>query len=955
MKIRFLVLALFLAAFGARAEVFGDAEWLRDPRMAGHGIVNLLTRASVPAPKPSGPLNVHTLLRKEIELKAAPRSAQLYISGDDYYKFSINGHPVVQGPEGGYHFSYPYYWLDVTSFLEAGTNCLGSHAFYQGLRNRVWCSADNRSGFIARLEVTYEDGTTERFITDESWKLHQLAAFPGEATTGYSTQFIENIDMRAMPVGWERTGFDDSTWIAPLTGRQDHVFVQQITPPLQRYRVEPVVTKELGAGGYFYDFGTEVVGHTVVQVKGEAGHTITVRHGEELDDHARVRHALRANVVYEEKPVLSGGDDTIAFYDYRAFRYLEVLDSPVPPTVYVEVRHHPFDANASTLTSADPALENIFALCRNTIQMASQSGIVDCPTREKGQYLGDAVIAARAHMWLTGDLTMTRKVLYDFYLSCQIHAGMMGVAPGSFMQEIAEFPLQYALLLEAYYRQSGDLEFVRAMADNVFPGLYQYYAGYRKASGLLEGLTKPEKWLVVDWPGNLRDGYDYDYSMTRANTVLNGFYYGSLRAAARIERALGRDGQAYDAVAEEVAAGFAKHLANPETGLYVDAPGSAHSSLHANAIPLAFGLTAGADPAKMLALIESKGLKCSPYIASYVIEACFRAGAPDLGYALMTNDTEYGWKEMLRQGATNCTEVWNPSMKKNMSWCHPWATSPIYIIAEQVFGLSPVAPGWSTVRIAPPAIANLPALSLSVPHPAGKMTVTFDPEKGYALEVPDGVKVERHAPEGFKINTGNAETVEGPPPAALVPVGEPMEQAELAEILAASGWLDRVGEGLGALVDVSAQRFYLIEGGAITWDVPCATATNGTGSKQGSNQTPLGWHTVDMKIGDGAPWGQVFRSRGATDEIWKPGGNKTEDLVLTRILWLQGLEPGKNLGTDADGAVVDSKARFIYIHGTNGEDRIGTPSSHGCIRLYNDDVIVAFDRMPEGTPVLIVE
>lgn len=952
------VLCLMVASAGA--DVFEGAQWLRDPRMAGHKVINFLLREQAPVPESKGPRNIHTLLRREISLKDKPTSAQLYISGDDYYKFSINGLPVVQGPEGGYYFSYPYYWLDVTGFLEAGTNCLAGHVFYQGLRNRVWGSGDNRSGFIARLDVEYADGTAEHFVTDKDWRLHELAAFPGETTTGYLTQFIENIDMRAFPVGWDKTGFDDSGWTDPLVQRQDHVFIQQVTPPLQCYRVDPAVVKELGGGGYFYDFGTEIVGHTVVQVQGEAGQTLIVRHGEELDEHARVRYKLRANLTYEEKPVLSGGPDTIAFYDYRAFRYIEILDSPVPPVVWVEVRHHPFDARASQFRVADPSLENIFALCKNSVQMGSQGGFVDCPSREKGQYLGDAVITSRSHLWLTGDPSLTRKALYDFYLSCQIHPGIMGVAHGHFMQEIADFPLQYPLLLEHYFEYTGDVAMLQAMVDHVLPGLFDYYGGFVARSGLIEGLNKPEKWLLVDWPGNLRDGYDYDYSSTRANTVLNAFYYGALRCAARLERALGRDGQAYDAKAEQVSSGFATYLANPETGLYVDAPGSVHSSLHANAIPLAFGLTAGVDPARMLALIQSKGLNCSPYIASYVIEACFRAGASDLGYALITNDTDHGWKEMLRQGATTATEVWSPEQKKNMSWCHPWSSSPIYLIAQYVMGLSPAVPGWATVRFAPQPIENLPEMSLTVPHPQGSMTVSYSPKHGYVLSVPDGVTVDLEAAEGVKVDVGSAKVVTIAP--EQTPVESPIESSgetpvkqDVLQKLTALGWSDKVGDGLGVWIDVPQQRMRVIENGTVVWDVPCATAKAGTGSVSGSLQTPLGWHKIDTKLGDGAPWGQVFRSRVPTTEIWKPGQDVAEDLVLTRVLWLDGLEPGKNKGKTADGRLVDSKERCIYIHGTNGEALIGTPSSHGCIRLFNDDVIVAFDKLPVGTPVLITD
>ena len=173
------------------------------------------------------------------------------------------------------------------------------------------------------------------------------------------------------------------------------------------------------------------------------------------------------------------------------------------------------------------------------------------------------------------------------------------------------------------------------------------------------------------------------------------------------------------------------------------------------------------------------------------------------------------------------------------------------------------------------------------------------------------------------------------------------------QLLDDSGWRDRVSVGTGIWVDVGRQLLTVIKNGEIEWQAACATAIAGTGYLEHSNQTPLGWHHVTQKIGDDAPWGQVFRARVATDEIWKPGDGIEEDLVLTRLIWLSGNEPGKNLGYDTEGQNVDSKRRFIYIHGTNDEAQIGTPSSHGCIRLRNDDVITLFASTELNTPVLI--
>ena len=195
--------------------------------------------------------------------------------------------------------------------------------------------------------------------------------------------------------------------------------------------------KTLGTG-LVPGFGVGIVGQTRVERQGPEGHTITVRHAEELDENGRARYKMRANITYEEKPVLSGGKDVIPFYDYRGFRYIEVIDAPEEPEVWVMARHHPFDPAASAFTSSDAELEQIFRICKNGIHMGCQGGFLDCPTREKGQYLGDAVIAARAQMWLTGDASLTRKALYEFYLPARCTRACWGGA-GHFMQKLRSF------------------------------------------------------------------------------------------------------------------------------------------------------------------------------------------------------------------------------------------------------------------------------------------------------------------------------------------------------------------------------------------------------------------------------------------------------------------------------------------------------------------------------------
>ena len=132
-----------------------------------------------------------------------------------------------------------------------------------------------------------------------------------------------------------------------------------------------------------------------------------------------------------------------------------------------------------------------------------------------------------------------------------------------------------------------------------------------------------------------------------------------------------------------------------------------------------------------------------------------------------------------------------------------------------------------------------------------------------------------------------------------------------------------------------------------------STAEKGAGQNKGSFCTPLGQHIVRAKIGKGAPVFSQFAARRLTGKIWSPSmsaSNSKEDWILTRILWLSGLEVGFNrLGNQ------DTMQRFIYIHGTNDLVNLGKPKSHGCIRMDNYDIIDLFDQINVGDHVLISE
>ena len=152
-------------------------------------------------------------------------------------------------------------------------------------------------------------------------------------------------------------------------------------------------------------------------------------------------------------------------------------------------------------------------------------------------------------------------------------------------------------------------------------------------------------------------------------------------------------------------------------------------------------------------------------------------------------------------------------------------------------------------------------------------------------------------------------------------------------------------------VDISEQRLYLIENNLIKASFPISTSKYGEGSIQNSFKTPLGEHSIKEMIGEEAEINTIFTSRINTKRsatIIDQYEDTDNDYVTSRIIWLDGEEEGFNKGGN-----VDSFRRYIYIHGTHEEGLIGTKASHGCIRMFNYDVIELFKLVNIGTKVLI--
>ncbi|MBQ3079378.1 MAG: family 78 glycoside hydrolase catalytic domain [Clostridia bacterium] len=662
-------------------------KWLTAQEFSKCEAVNVFHRESEGNVQPSDASrnNFHMYARRAFRLSSRIRSAEIRITADDYYKLYINGAYVAQGPAPGYPDRYYVNRLDVMKYLRAGDNVIAVDVYYQGLVNRVWVSGDMRQGFMMELIV---DGKTA-VRSDERFHYMKSASYTTKDTFGYETQYSEHFDSREEPVGWKDVGFDDFMWTAcAVKPKTDYKLMWQETPVLDTEMITPEILLKEGKRT-LYDFGREISGVICARAKGREGSVVTLHMGEELTGEGTfVRYQTRANCRYEDTWTLSGKTDEWEMYDYRGFRYLEVIGDDDTEILEIAARsqHYPLDEDACVLETTDHKLQKIFELCKNTIKTGVQEGFLDCPTREKGQYSGDLVITSLTHLYISGDVRLLKKALEDWMHSAFITKGLMAVFPCAFMQEIADYTLEFPLVAVRYYEHTGDRELLKE-AYKACLGIYETYRKYERADGLIENVT--EAWNLVDWPKNLRD--DYDFPLEKpvgpgCHNVINAFYIGFVGGTEKIASILG---EKFEARFSKLASAYEKAFYRPDQGLYADSENSSHFAVHSNILPLFYGMVSKDKEEKIAGWLIESGMKTGVYMAFFLLKALARAGKYEEVYKLITSEGEHSWMNMLDEGATTLFEAWGKDQKWNTSLCHPWASAPVSVLIEDVLGITP--------------------------------------------------------------------------------------------------------------------------------------------------------------------------------------------------------------------------------------------------------------------------
>ncbi|MGI8867531.1 MAG: family 78 glycoside hydrolase catalytic domain [Mycobacteriales bacterium] len=712
-------------------------------------------------------------LRKEITLDQPVTRARLYSTALGVYEVRVNGTALGRDEEApgwtDYDYRIPYQTYDVTGALDAGPNVVAarvSDGWYAGqvssFGRAQWGDAPL---FLARLDVTYADGSTERFGTGADWRCGNGGIRYADLIGG------EVIDARLEPAGWDRPGFAADWPVAaralPRAGRLEG----QTAPPVAvEHEIPAVRVSRLPGDRFLVDFGQNLVGAVRLRAAGPAGTHLVLCHAEVLDaDGELYLEALRGADAVDEFFLAGAGEETFApRFTQHGFRFVEVSGYPgelSADRIDALVVHAEMDPIGEFSCSDDRinALQHNIVWCQRGNFLTVPT---DCPQRdERLGWTGDAQVFGATAAFNYDVRTFFRKWLRDLRDAQLDNGAVTHFAPNPPGQRgdrdqgaagwgdvIAILPAQ---LLQAYADR-------RAVAETL-PAIKEWVDF---CEGTTDGLIRPD-WGFADWlamiatPKNLVATAFFAYSAKVGADLARGS--GEAELAAELDR---RYQEIRDAFRARFVRGGGRMIASTQTA-YV--------------LALHFGLLEpDEEPAAAAALVAdvksrnwhlSTGFLGTPYL----LDVLTRTGHLDVAYRLLTQDTFPSWLYPVVHGdATTIWERWD-SWSDSRGFQDPGMTSFNHYaygavgdwIYRTVGGLCAAAPGYAEIGVAPRPGGDITSARTALQTPHGPVEVEWSGDADdfrLAVSVPANTVAHVALPPGI--------------PGSITEGGVPLESAD---------------------------------------------------------------------------------------------------------------------------------------------------------------------------------
>lgn len=651
----------------------------------------------------------------------SPESANQYV-----YKLYLNDEFVGAGPPRGYtrgkiipaqtkpstrdsDVISRYNTFDVTKLLKTGQeNVVGALNY---------TTEDKR--FIFQMKIIYVDGTRETVVSDDTWKAlpagDKVIKDLGNISFHYFHAPREGINANYFPFGWNNSGFDDSDWAKVSVEEPIENLMASATLNTERYLVEPEMIIKKGEGHYFIDFGKSYVAGFQLNIDGLEGQEVEIRLGEELSETQTVLHNMRTGNTYQEVWTLKDGPQTLENWGYRVFRYAEILNAPGPLQLSnvraVELRQ-PFNDEASYFSSSDTILNDVWDICKYSIKALSLDMYVDTHTRERLNYEGGIFTEQLSDYTVHGEYAFPRfSIEHPYYRPTWPTEGKQNSV----------------MMAWRDYMYTGNCSSLRMHYDALKTKTLEdfinedYLVEKDIDAGGQHGTYGRD---MVDWPISELDGFQF----TNINTVINAFNYQAISDLSDIARVLGEteDEAYYSELAENLRKAMNTHLYDREAGKFRDGKDVDHHSLHASAIPLSLGIVDSENVNRVADYVEGRGMKGSVYLAQFLLDGLYMFNRGEAALRLMNSTELRSWGNMIYNlDATIVGEAWDPSIKGNMSFSHPWASSPANAIPRGLFGIIPLEPGFNRFQVKPQP-ASLDWAKLTTPTIKGPISVEFN-------------------------------------------------------------------------------------------------------------------------------------------------------------------------------------------------------------------------------------
>ena len=540
-------------------------------------------------------------------------------------------------------------------------------------------------------------------------------------------------------------------------------------------KIKPVKFKDKG-DFYFMDFGKAAFATMDFTYNAKKPHTLTIRVGEMVDDKGNVNRTppAKSNIRYQELKVdVQPGQKKYRIpvqTDERNTRPNKAIPLPdgFPPLVpfrYAEIEgaqeavsagnieqlafHTYWDEEASSFESNNDILNQVWDLCKYSIKATTFNGLYVDGDRERIPYEADAYLNQLSHYTTDREFAMARRTIEYFMKN--------PTWPTEWQQHVP-------LLIYADYMYTGNTELIERYYEPLkHKSLYELSnedglitstkvdAEFMKKLGFPEGYKKPLT-DIVDWPGanfngsktkGERDGFVFKpYS-----TVINSFFYENMKIMAEFAQILGKTQEVLDF---ELRAAKAKKAINEqmfdkERGIYVDGIDTDHASLHANMMPLAFGLVPEEHYESVVNYVKSRGMACSVYGSQFLMDGLYNAGEADYALDLLTDTSDRSWYNMIRIGSTITLESWDNKYKNNLDWNHAWGAVPANVIPRGFWGIKPKTPGFGIATIKP-QMSTLKSSAIEVPTVRGNIKATYTHNgprlQTYEIEIPGNMVAE---------------------------------------------------------------------------------------------------------------------------------------------------------------------------------------------------------------------